>query len=36
MTIRVGVIGLGIGKVHLQHLSEIPKVHLAAVADPVA
>ena len=34
MAIRVGVIGLGIGKVHLLHLSQVPHVRVAAVARP--
>ena len=33
MTIKVGVIGLGIGKVHLQNYSALPGVEIAAVAD---
>jgi UDP-N-acetyl-2-amino-2-deoxyglucuronate dehydrogenase len=35
MAIRVGVIGLGIGKVHLLHLSQVPHVRIAAAADPI-
>ncbi len=33
MVTRVGVIGLGIGKVHLRHYSELEGVEIAAVAD---
>ena len=33
MPIRVGVIGLGIGKTHLQHYQGMPDVEIAAVAD---
>jgi predicted dehydrogenase len=33
MPIRVGVIGLGIGKVHLQNYQAMPDVEIAAVAD---
>jgi predicted dehydrogenase len=34
--VRVAVVGLGIGRVHLQHLSALDDVHLVAVAEPVA
>lgn len=33
MAIRVGVIGLGVGKVHLQHFQALDDVEIAAVAD---
>lgn len=33
MAVRVGVIGLGIGKVHLQHYQALDDVEIAAVAD---
>ncbi|MCD6290378.1 MAG: Gfo/Idh/MocA family oxidoreductase [Anaerolineae bacterium] len=33
MTVRVGVIGLGIGQVHLQHYHALPSVRIVAVAD---
>lgn len=36
MAVRIAVIGLGIGKVHLQHLHALDGVELVAVADPVA
>lgn len=36
MAVRIGVIGLGIGKIHLQHLRMLEDVEIVAVADPVA
>ena len=36
-TLRIGLAGLGrIGKIHLQNLSRLPQVFVAAVSDPVA
>src|SRR5450756_383388 len=35
MTVRVGVIGLGIGRTHLVHLQSLRDVEIVAVADVV-
>jgi predicted dehydrogenase len=34
--VRIGIVGLGIGRVHLQYLSALDDVQLVAVAEPVA